>query len=158
VLPAEIVVLVAWNGEACDLKWLWRLTQAPNSMYSLPPNIKYFIDPCCVIEKYKSCAFNKTKSKIKAYELGVVWKYANNGTNLNDAHDSLVDVHAQTDILIHCSFVTFIDCSSSIQLIDEIFSRTVQNKWKKELEPIRPIHAPWVELTKEQEDIKWEPS
>ncbi len=150
VSPTEMVVLVAWNGEACDLKWLWRLTQAPNSMYSLPPNIKYFIYPYCVIEKYKKCAFNKTKSKIKVYELGVVWKYANNGTNRNGAHDSLVDVRAQTDILVHCSFVPFIDRSSWIQPIDEIFSRTVQNEWKKELELIRLIHAPWVELTKQR--------
>jgi hypothetical protein len=30
VSPAEMVVLVAWNGKKCDLKWLWRLTQAPN--------------------------------------------------------------------------------------------------------------------------------
>jgi hypothetical protein len=29
--PAEMVVLGAWNGETCNLKWLWRLTQAPNS-------------------------------------------------------------------------------------------------------------------------------
>jgi hypothetical protein len=49
--PAEMVVLVAWNGETCNLKWLWRLTQAPNSRYSLPDNIKYFIDPYRVIEK-----------------------------------------------------------------------------------------------------------
>jgi hypothetical protein len=67
-------------------------------------------------------------------------------------------VGAQTDILVHCSFVPFIDRSSSIQPIDEFFSRTVQNEWKKELELICPVHAPWVELTKEQEDIKWEPS
>ena len=72
VSPSETVVLVAWNGEACDLNWLWRLTQAPNSRYSLPENIKFFIDPYRVIEKYTSCGFNKTKSKIEAYELGVV--------------------------------------------------------------------------------------
>jgi hypothetical protein len=28
---AETIFLVAWNGGACDLKWLWRLTQAPSS-------------------------------------------------------------------------------------------------------------------------------
>ncbi len=39
--PSETVVLVAWNGEACNLKWLWRLTQAPNSRYSLPANINF---------------------------------------------------------------------------------------------------------------------
>ena len=156
VSPSETVVLVAWNGEACDLKWLWRLTQAPNSRYSLPENIKFFVDPYRVIEKYKSCGFNKTKSNIEAYELGVVWNFANNGNSLSGAHDSLVDVKAQTDILVHGSFVPFIDCSSSILPIDEIFSRTVQNEWRKELEPIRPIHAPWVELTNEH-NIMWEP-
>ena len=122
----------------------------------MPENIKFFIDPYRVIEKYKSCGFNKTKSKIEAYELGVVRKYANNGNNLSGAHDSLVDVKAQTDILVHGSFVPFIDRSSSILPIDEKISRTVQNEWRKELEPIRPVHAPWVELTNEH-NIMWEP-
>jgi hypothetical protein len=54
--------------------------------------------------------------------------YANNGSNLNGAHDSLVDVRAQTDILTHSSFVPFIDPASSIQPIDEIFTRTLQNE------------------------------
>ncbi len=63
---AEMDVLVAWNGEKCGLKWLWRLTQAPNLRYSLPDHIKYFIDPYHVIEKDKTCPFNKTKSKIEA--------------------------------------------------------------------------------------------
>ncbi len=48
----ETIILVAWNGGACDLKWLWRLTQAPNSQYSWPANVRYFIDPCRVITKY----------------------------------------------------------------------------------------------------------
>ncbi len=97
------------------------------------------------------------KSKIEAYEPGVVWKYANNGTNLSGAYDSLADVKAQTDILVHGSRVPFIDCSLSIQPIDVFFfSRTVQNEWRKELEPIRPVQAPWVELTNEH-NIMWEP-
>jgi hypothetical protein len=50
--------------------------------------------------------------------------------------------------------VPFIDCSSSIQPIDKLFSRTVRNEWHKEL--ICPIHASWVELTNEH-NIMWEP-
>jgi hypothetical protein len=111
---AKKVVLVAWNCETCDLKWLWRLTQAPYLRYSLPENIKYCLDPYRVIDKYKTCAFNKTKSKIEAYELGVVWKYANHGSNLNGSHDSLVDAHSQVNILTHSSFVPFNDCTLSI--------------------------------------------
>jgi hypothetical protein len=37
---AETIFLVTWNGGACDLKWLWRLTQAPNSQYSRPANVR----------------------------------------------------------------------------------------------------------------------
>jgi hypothetical protein len=61
VSPDKMVVLVAWNGKKCNLKWLWRLTQAPYLRYSLPDNIKYFIYHYRVIEKYKTCPFNKTK-------------------------------------------------------------------------------------------------
>jgi DNA polymerase III epsilon subunit-like protein len=36
-LPAgELTTLVAWNGAACDMKWLWVLTQAPNSPHMTP--------------------------------------------------------------------------------------------------------------------------
>jgi hypothetical protein len=48
-------------------------------------------------------------------------------------------VQAQADILTHSSFVPFIDRASSIQPIDKIFSRTLQNKWKKNMEPIFPV-------------------
>jgi hypothetical protein len=115
--------------------------------YCLLGNIKCFIDPYHVIKKYKSCAFKKAKSKSKLYKLGVVWKYANDGTNLSSAHNCLIDVKAQTDIFLHCSFVPFLDRSLSIQPIDEIFSRRLQNEWKKDLEPICPDHAPWIKLT-----------
>ena len=76
---------------------------------------------------------------------------------IDPIYDSVVDVRAQADILTHSSFVPFIDRTSSIQPTDEIFSRTLQNEWKKNMERICPVHAPWVELTKEH-DIKWEPS
>ena len=45
VSPDEAIVLVAYNGETCDLKWLWRMTQAPRSPLSMPSQIKYFLDP-----------------------------------------------------------------------------------------------------------------
>jgi len=69
----------------------------------------------------------------------------------------IVDVRAQTDILTHSSFVPFIDRATTIQPIDEIFSRTLQNERKKNMKLTRPVHAPWVELTKEH-NITWEPS
>jgi hypothetical protein len=40
--------------------------------------------------------------------------------------------------------------------VDAIFSATQQNDWRKELEPERPVHSPWVELTKEN-NFEWTP-
>jgi hypothetical protein len=45
VSMSETVILVALNGENCDLKWLWKITQAPRSCLSFPPQIQFFIDP-----------------------------------------------------------------------------------------------------------------
>ena len=34
------VVLVAWNGAKCGMKWLWKLTQAPRSPLCLPNKLR----------------------------------------------------------------------------------------------------------------------
>lgn len=147
----EVIVLVAYNGATCDLKWLWRMTQAPRSQLCLPANIKYFIDPLRVIKNYKGCKLNPAKSKLDSLELGCVWKHLHNG-----AHDSLVDVRAQSDVILHPSFIPYIDRSFSIQTIDLIFTATQQNAWKKDMEPLRPVHDPWIELS-EEADVTWSP-
>jgi len=33
--------LVAWNGESGDMKWIYKLTQAPGSKLAMPKGIKY---------------------------------------------------------------------------------------------------------------------
>jgi hypothetical protein len=123
---SETIILVAWNGENCNLKWLWKITQAPRSCLSFPPQIQFFIDPYHVITSFKSCPLHKSKSKIQGYDLGSVWKYIN-GHNLNGAHNSLIDVKAQTNIIINKMFVSFINRGTSIQTVDAIFSATQQN-------------------------------
>jgi len=95
----QVGVLVAWNGVTCDMRLIHKLCQAPNSIFELPTSIKYFMDPMSVIREYKGCKLNKKHSKIESYELGVVWSFIKK-CNLNGAHDSLVDVKAQTDIII----------------------------------------------------------
>ena len=79
------------------------------------------------------------------YEIGSQW-----GTC------SLVDAKAHSDILLHPSFVPYLKKGVSIQLIMDIFTKTQTREWKKEMEPIRPVHSPWVEITKE-DNIQWEP-
>jgi hypothetical protein len=41
----EKIVLIAYNGEKCEAKWLWKLTQAPYSPFHMPPQCEFFMDP-----------------------------------------------------------------------------------------------------------------
>ena len=148
-------MLVAYNGATCDLKWLWRMIQAPHSQLALPAQIKYFLDPLRVIKNYKGCKLHPSKSKLDSLELGCVWKHLN-GRNLNGAHNSLVDAKAQSDIFLHQSFLPYIDRTFSIQPIDLICTATQHNAWKKDMEPIRPVHELWIELSQD-DDITWTP-
>jgi len=103
----EVIILVAYNGGTCDLKWLWKLTQAPRSPYNLLVFIAYFMDPLKIIKQYMGCRLNPKHSKLNSLQLGVVWKYINAGDNPNSAHNSMVDAKAQTDIFSHPSFVPY---------------------------------------------------
>ena len=56
VAEDEKVILVAWHGGSCDLKWLWHLTQAPGTSLHLPEKIAFFLDPESVIRTKASCS------------------------------------------------------------------------------------------------------
>ena len=57
VVPdGQVAILVAWNGENCDLKWFW----AP---YRMPPKIEYFINPYRLISKYPSIRSTRCKER-----------------------------------------------------------------------------------------------
>ena len=73
---------------------------------------------------------NKKHSKIESYELGVVWSFINK-CNLNGAHDSLVDVKAQTDIVIHPEFLKYINKTKTYRTIEYIFSASEQSELRK---------------------------
>jgi hypothetical protein len=115
--------------------------QALWSRLSLPPQIQFFIDLHHVISGFKLSHLHKSNYKVKGYDLGSVWKYIN-GQNLNKAYNSLINVEAQTNILINQKFTAFINRTTSIQTVDAIFSVSQQNNWKKELEPEQPVHSP----------------
>ena len=155
VAPDATIILVAYNGEKCEAKWLWKLTQAPFSPFHMPRRVKYFLDPYKVVSSFKSCPLNASKSKLDSYELGALWGYIH-GRNLNGAHNSLVDAIAQMDVITSEQFAPFIDRSASISLLEDIFSKTQQNEWRRKMEPVREVHSPWIELTRDN-NIEWEP-
>jgi hypothetical protein len=42
----------------------------------------------------------------------------------NGAHNSIMDVRAQTDIVTHQQFIPYFDVSKSVRLIENIFTKT----------------------------------
>jgi hypothetical protein len=154
----EIATLVAYNGETCDLRWIWRHTQAPNAPGRFPSRVKFFMDPLSVIKSYTSCELNKSKSNLDSLELGYVWKHLNPDTSYpGDLHNSLVDVELQCDIISHKVFAPHINRSSSVRSIHEIFSAAEKRNMENELEPQRPVHHGWTEIT-HTNNKTWEPN
>ena len=60
------------------------------------------------------------------------------------------------DILVHSPLVPYIERKPSIQPIAKIFTAMQQNDWKKTMEPIKPVHAPWIKLWKDSA-VTWKP-
>jgi len=57
----EVGAIVAYNGAGCDMKWIWQLTQAPNSPCDMPEKLAFYVDPLKIIRKnmvskYIACA------------------------------------------------------------------------------------------------------
>jgi len=65
----EVAVLVAWNGETYNLKWLWKLTQAPRYPFYLPEERIYFMGPTKTLQHYNSYKLNHKHSKLDATNL-----------------------------------------------------------------------------------------
>ncbi len=156
IQASEIGILIAYNGESCDLKWLWRLTQAPLSTLSIPSPLKFFMDPLRVIQQYKSCEFHPNNSKLSSLSLKSVYSHIT-GTQLDGAHNSLNDVKAQSIIVSSCKFVDYINKTKSITTIYEIFSKRAQSEMKKMMEPVLPVHSPWRELKDDDSSSIWSP-
>ena len=97
------------------------------------------------------------RSKLESLSLGAVYKYIHDGADLEGAHDSMVDVRAQTDLLLHPYFVPYLDRTDSFCSVDDIFGKNQLSEMRRQLEPSRPVHAPWNEQ-KAEENIEWQPS
>jgi len=153
----EVGVIVAYNGAGCDMKWLWRLCQAPNATHSMPSRLRFYMDPLRMIKKWKSMELNPKKSKLESLSLSSVYRFISGGDCLMGAHDSLVDVGAQSDIILHKYFIPYLDRTDAICTVENIFGKNKLSEMKRDLEPIRPVHEPWTEQT-EDTNVEWIPT
>lgn len=113
------------------------------------------MDPCKVIKQYESCKIHANHSKLDCFSLGEIYRFITN-TELENAHNSLVDCKAQTTVVTDKAFLPFIDKTNSIRLVSEIFSHAEKREMLREAEPSRPVHDPWKELIP-GESFQWNP-
>ncbi len=126
----EVGILLAYNSKTCDLKWLWKLINIPNSSMFMPSKCKFFLNPLKVLKHYKSCPLHPTKTKLESSNLQSVYKYVTR-TDLIGAHDSIIDCKAQTAIVGSRMFYSFVDKTKSIFFINDMFLKREQSKMKK---------------------------
>jgi hypothetical protein len=127
IKPNEKCVLVAWCGQLCDLIWLYRLTKTKEYNLNMPEQIEYFMDPMLVIKAHKKCKLNPLATKEENIKLGTMYEYMFNEP-IENAHNSLADVKAQTRIIKHDDFLPFIDRTTSIKKMDDIWALKIKRK------------------------------
>ena len=96
-------VLVAWNGETCDMGWRYRLTHRPNTKITFPKQIRYFMNPLEIIRRHYGCSFNPKKLNLQSLSLGSVCRFIHK-SDLIGSYNSLVDAKSQTDVVLHQYF------------------------------------------------------
>ena len=108
----------------------------------MPSQLKWFIDPLKIIREYPSFKINPAKSSLQSLRLGMVWAFLNKGSTLANAHDSLTNVRAQSNVLFHLHLQTFIDCKKFVVPITNVFGKNQLNELMKERKSKLPVQEP----------------
>ena len=136
------------------MEWCYRITHSPGATLSFPHQIRYFMDPLQIIRHHTGCMINPKKSRLQSLSLSSVYKYLKN-TDLVNAHDSLVDAKAQTDVVLHPYFKGYWNKKHSISKVSDMWKRkTIRNANQKD-EANWPVPDNWVTGNN---TATWEPS
>ena len=138
----ERAILVAWNGASCDLDWIYRLTQVPQSKLSLPQRVKYFLDPYKAIDKCVGCRLNTKHSGLKSYSLSSVYEYVCK-CSLSNAHCSLIDAKAQVKVILSKEFRTIWRKKNFVKYVSEMFSAKDKRRIDALNEHNRAVNKAW---------------
>jgi len=139
-------IMVAWGGKACDCEWLFRVTEVLyRGALSMPNGLDFFLDPGFVISNYTSCRLNNKHTGLNGYGLEMTWCYVMQQNQLPDAHSSLADCKAQTDIVLDRRFIPYIDKYNSIVPMSQVWTKKREKAIKQQDELTRPVPAGWTE-------------
>ena len=76
---------------------------------------------------------HQKNSKLESLSLSSIYKYISRGDTLMGVPDSMVDVRAQYDLVLHKYFVPFLDCTNTFCSVDNIFSKNKLSTLKRDL-------------------------
>ncbi|KAL7547323.1 hypothetical protein ACHAWF_015821 [Thalassiosira exigua] len=149
----KVGMLLAWAGKGSDCSKLFHVTEVGehSAELDMPSWVKYFCDPCKMIQHYKSCPLNEKKraSRQKGYGLGTVYAEAFE-KELEGAHNSLKDAQAQADIAALESVRKFIDKPTSVELLSDIWSGKRKRVAETRVEPTRAVPFGWTDSGTEE--------
>jgi hypothetical protein len=151
--------LVAWGGKGCDVEWFFKTTELcseqDQGVFRQPKWTPYFWDPIVTINRYQSCPLNLSKSKIVGYGLGTVYCFVTGEDELAGAHNSLVDVLAQIEIVrwlfhrpkkvkgVSQSWLATRHGPKGTQLLTCIYKTKREKRSKALAEATRPVPNGW---------------
>ena len=148
-------IMVAWGGKACDCEWLFKITEEWfHGSLVMPRWLDFFLDPSIVMKHYTSCRMNNKHTGLQGYGLELTWCHIMKKTELEGAHSSLVDCIAQTDILVHPEFLSFVDKPKSIVLMNDVFGAKRKRREQSGKEVRRKTGLGW----DENDTARWEPN
>jgi hypothetical protein len=143
-------ILLAWGGKACDVEWMFRITEESHlGILKMPDNVPYFCDPRHVINHYKGCKLRM--DGMLGLGCAEMWCHVMNKDKLDGAHSSIVDARAQQEIVSTGRFMQFLDKPESIVTMDSVWEAKRKKRILQDAELKRPLPKGWTE-----DDTTWE--
>ena len=98
----------------------YRNTHGPNPTISFPTQIRYFVDPIQIIIQHIGYLINPKMSRLLSLSLSSVYKFIIN-KDLANAHDSIADAKAQTEVVLHSYFKSYRNKKCYIYTVSDIW-------------------------------------
>jgi hypothetical protein len=143
-------IILAWGGKACDVEWMFRITEESHQgILLMPENVPFFCDPRQVINHYKGCGLRF--EGMLGLGCAEMWCHVMGKEKLEGAHSAIVDARAQQDIVKDDRFLKFLDKPESMVTMESVWAAKRKKRQLQNAELKRPLPKGWTE-----DEHKWE--